>query len=210
MQCLLCRSPELSTIRHQYLEKYLFHCQTCDLIFKNPSEFLNWSEQKLRYDNHENSLESDGYKQFLEQLLVPLRPYLQSGQRVLDWGSGPGPVLSQLIRGDGLEVEIYDPIYRPEKPLGLFDVVTSTEVIEHFQEPRQILREILDLLKPGGIFAGLTQFHPGPSSFATWWYPRDPTHVVFYSERSFRWWAEEAGLEILFLKSPVFILRKFF
>jgi 2-polyprenyl-3-methyl-5-hydroxy-6-metoxy-1,4-benzoquinol methylase len=178
------------------------------LIFKKPTDFLNWDEQKLRYDQHENSIDNPGYKEFFEQLLKPLRTFIKSGQSGLDWGAGPGPVLSQLLTAEGLQMQIYDPVYQPVKPVGLFDVITSTEVLEHFQEPAASLKEIGSHLKSQGIFAGLTQFHQGPEKFANWWYAKDPTHVVFYSEETFRWWADVNDYKILKLASPVFIFQK--
>ncbi|MGZ5279286.1 MAG: class I SAM-dependent methyltransferase [Pseudobdellovibrionaceae bacterium] len=178
------------------------------MIFKQPKDFLDWDQQKLRYDNHENAIETPGYKEYFEQLLKPLRTFLKPGQRGLDWGAGPGPVLAQLLSFEGLQMQIYDPVYHPAKPTGLFDVITSTEAIEHFQQPAQSLSEIGSFLKSQGIFAGLTQFHSGPEKFADWWYPRDPTHVVFYSEETFRRWADLQDYKILKLQSPVFIFQK--
>jgi len=208
MQCLLCQSQEILSIRHHSWKGEVFHCQNCDLIFKQPKDFLDWDQQKLRYDNHENAIETPGYKEYFEQLLKPLRTFLKPGQRGLDWGAGPGPVLSQLLSNEGLQMQVYDPVYHPAQPTGLFDVITSTEAIEHFQQPVQSLSEIGSFLKSQGIFAGLTQFHSGPEKFADWWYPRDPTHVVFYSEETFRWWADLHDYKILKLQSPVFIFQK--
>jgi hypothetical protein len=133
---------------------------------------------------------------------------LKPDMKALDWGSGPGPVLAKMLRQEGLPTEIYDPVYHPQKPSTQFELITSTEVLEHFQEPAKTLREILSHLQSRGIFAGLTQFHPGPKKFADWWYAKDPTHVVFYSAETFRWWTELNDLKVLHLQSPVFIFQK--
>ncbi len=209
MQCLMCQSKELTPVTHNSWKGRLFHCQNCDLIFKDPGDFLDWSQQKERYDQHENTIDNPGYAQFFEQLLKPLRFHLRSTMRALDWGSGPGPVLAELLRREGLStVEVYDPVYQPVKPVGSFDLITSTEVIEHLQEPAASLKEILSMVRSQGIFAGMTGFHSGPAMFANWWYAKDPTHVVFYSHQTFEWWAELNDLRILKLDSPVFIFQK--
>lgn len=209
MQCLLCQSKEIRKIRHNTWKGEVFHCQNCDLIFKNPADFLDWNQQRERYDQHENSIDNPGYKEFFAPLLQSLKPYWSSGWRALDWGAGPGPVLSQLMAQEGLQVEIYDPVYQPIKPAqASFDLITSTEVLEHFQDPVSSLRDILSCLKSRGIFAGMTQFHSGPEAFASWWYAKDPTHVVFYSAETFQWWAENNDCKILKLQSPVFIFQK--
>ncbi|MEZ0390684.1 MAG: class I SAM-dependent methyltransferase [Pseudobdellovibrionaceae bacterium] len=210
MQCPLCHSHSLKTLKHQQVSGEQFLCQICDLIFKSPDLYLNWSEQKSRYDHHQNQMENPGYVDFFEQLLEPLRPYLPLHQKALDWGAGPGekPVLAELLKKEGLKVETYDPIYQPEPPQGLYEVITSTEVFEHFQGPRECIEKILLHLTSGGILAGLTQFHQGPQHFEKWWYVKDPTHVVFYSEKTFKWIGQQWGLEVLFLDNPVFIFRK--
>ncbi len=211
MLCPLCQSHDLKPLQHRDVPGDLFHCQICDLIFKEAQTYLPWSEQKTRYDQHRNDIENPGYVQFFEQLLGPLRQHLRPNISALDWGSGPGeaPVLAQLLAREALKVDLFDPIYQPNlSSSSVYDLITSTEVLEHFQTPRASLREILFHLKPQGVFAGLTQFHQGPEKFGTWWYVKDPTHVVFYSEKTFQWIADFFSLEILTLQNPVFIFRK--
>jgi len=210
MQCPLCQFEELLPLSHRQIEDGIFHCQNCDLIFKRPELFWDWKKQETRYSQHQNEMDNPGYLQFFEQLLKPLRPLISPGLRALDWGSGPGekPVLAELLKQEGLQVETYDPIYQSQIPMGSFQLITSTEVIEHFQEPKKSFEQILRLLEPQGIFAGLTQFHREGQDFANWWYVKDPTHVVFYSEKTFLWIAEKWNLKILHLRHPVFIFRK--
>lgn len=209
MLCPLCHSELSVRLSHKQVTCEIFHCLECDLISKDPGQHWNWDQQKDRYDQHNNDIENPGYVEFFEQLMRPLRPHLIGMSRSLDWGAGPGdqPVLSQLLRREGLAVDLYDPIYQPEKPSGPYDVITSTEVLEHFQNPRDSLTDILVRLRSGGIFAGLTQFHEGPEKFSDWWYVKDPTHVVFYSATTMNWIARNWDLEVLVLKSPVFIFR---
>lgn len=171
---------------------------------------MDWSEQKSRYDHHKNEIENPGYVQFFEQLLKPLKPEIQGVQEALDWGSGPGdaPVLSQLLEREGIKTDLYDPIYQNEFPQKNYELITCTEVVEHFQNPKDAFDEILKHLKKDGIFAGLTNFHQGAEKFKNWWYVKDPTHVVFYSEKTFHWIADKWKLEVLFLQTPVFIFKK--
>jgi hypothetical protein len=210
MLCPLCHSSLSVKIQHLQVASEIYHCQSCDLILKAPQSHLDWAAQKERYDLHDNSIESPGYIDFFEQLLKPLRPHLSGLQRALDWGSGPGekPVFAELLRREGLAVELYDPIYHPVAPSSEYDLITSTEVIEHFHEPRVAFGEIFSHLRAGGVFAGLTQFHQGPEKFSSWWYVKDVTHVVFYSEKTLQWIAREWNLEVLSLGNPVFIFRR--
>jgi hypothetical protein len=45
-------------------------------------------------------------------------------------------------------------------------------------------------------------------AFARWHYINDPTHVCFFSEATFRWWAAEQGLTVEFTGNDVVIFRK--
>lgn len=210
MLCPLCQSEDLRPVRHAQVRGEIFRCQKCDLIFKSAADFPDWEKQKHRYDQHSNHIENPGYVEFFQQLLKPLEPFLSKDMEILDWGSGPGeqPVLSELLRREGYSVDLYDPLYQPHIPKPVYDVIISTEVIEHFQTPDSSFHQILSLLPREGIFAGLTNFHQGEEKFQNWWYVKDPTHVVFYSEKTFEWIAEQWNLEVFMLQNPVFIFRK--
>lgn len=184
-------------------------CGHCDLITKDPASHLDWAQQKARYDQHQNQESDAGYVKFLSQLTEPLlKLAVEKELRILDWGSGPVPVLSRLLKQKGISVEIYDPLYQPILPTGVFSAITCSEVIEHFQDPNPAILEIQKYLQTDGVFAGLTSFHQGKKHFQTWWYPRDPTHVVFYSEKTFRWIGGHLNWSVVELNNPVFIFRK--
>lgn len=210
MRCLLCTSEKLKDLKHQHWQVAFFHCEHCDLIFREPASFPDWGRQKVRYDQHNNSLDDKRYLEYFQQFIVPLKKHLdEAGLRQgLDWGAGPGPALAQELRKLNFEIVNYDPIYFPDMPKGLFDFVTTTEVIEHFQTPFESLSEVLDFVKEKGVFAGMTNFHSGPEHFSSWWYAKDDTHVCFYSEKTFDWIEAKWNLRRLHLRSPIFIFQK--
>ncbi len=90
-------------------------------------------------------------------------------QRLLEYGAGQGHLIQRLQksgfaqqisgadimpRPDGLPAEINWMQADLNLPLALpdssFDVILSTEVIEHLENPRATLREFFRLLRPGG------------------------------------------------------------
>ena len=87
--------------------------------------------KKQRYDDHENSIDDEGYCSFLNHLLTPLAERLPKGAKGLDFGSGPGPTLSLLMAKHGFQMRCYDKYYAPEATLlnQSYDFITSTEVI---------------------------------------------------------------------------------
>ena len=66
------------------------------------------------------------------------------------------------------------------------------------------------LVRPGGLLAVMTGFQPkGAGDFSNWHYRRDPTHVVFYAEKTFALLAEERGWtcevpfeDVVFMRKP--------
>ena len=119
--------------------------------------------------------------------------------------------MSLLLREKGGEVHNYDPLFFADKNLlgQQYDVVTSTEVVEHFKEPKTDWDQLIHLIKPRGLLAVMTQFLVEDVDYQTWWYKNDPTHVAFYNENTFEFLAKKYGLEILFNDHvSVIIFRK--
>lgn len=188
-----------------------FECSQCALVFKNPRVHLNQEEDVKRYSTHQNNEHDQGYVGFLNRMLNPLSPFLPESFEALDFGCGPGPTLSILLKEKGGSVENYDPIFF--KNLGAlsrtYDVVTSTEVVEHFKSPLEDWILLASLVKPQGLMAVMTQFANVAIDYKSWWYKNDPTHVVFYRDETFSYLARLFHLEIIFNdKNSVVIFRK--
>ena len=218
MNCPLCQSSVYTTFAHKQVKsRTFFHCDVCDLIFADPNQALSREEEKSRYEKHHNNSGAAGYKQFLLQFVDPLlkvlnkTDFLQNQSlRVLDFGCGPARALSEILTLHlKIQVAVYDPFFadQPELLRQEWDLVVSTEVCEHFRKPADEFTHLKSLLAPKGILALMTQFHQGTEHFTDWWYARDLTHLVFYSEKSWQWIAAKYGFEILYVKTPVVILR---
>jgi SAM-dependent methyltransferase len=213
MHCPLCLSQSFEAIDVTARPAATFwHCLDCSLIYRDPGQRLNLSQEKARYEEHING--GDGHRNFLRPISAILSNLPLSGRRGLDWGSGPEPVLVEILRKNQFEMTAYDPIFGPElPPPDKFDFITLTEVIEHFFEPSRDLKQILSYLKPGGYLLVMTD--PVPElwwdlSFAeratwlgAWAYRRDPSHVSFFSERTFRKMEGLFGLKLHSLKGRI-------
>ena len=115
----------------------------------------------------------------------------------LDYGCGPTPTLSGLLKTHELHCENYDPYFFPELPEGEFDFIFATEVIEHFFNPGQELLRIQGLLKPGGILTLMTELWDSVEKFSGWSYARDNTHVSFYHEKTMEYICTHYGFKKL-------------
>ena len=211
--CPLCLSNGASlffTSRQKNLERDYIHCDTCDLVFV-PTEFhLDPDAARQRYLTHDNDPDNADYRRFLSRLWDELRPRLPERARGLDYGAGPGPALAAMIEEDGFSAALYDPIFHPDETVltPTYDFVTCTETVEHFAKPRADFLRLYDLLVPGAYLGIMTDILEDKSTFPGWYYHRDPTHVAFYTRRTFRWIAEWLALELENPRPRVVLLRK--
>ena len=166
-------------------------------------------KERERYQAHQNQF-SDGYVTHLAQIVDPVLalPEVNSNSKFLDYGCGPEPTLAKILRQQGFQCDVYDPLFAPATLDKKYEVVMCTEVIEHFRSPRQDWEALVNTLKPGAVLAIMTQFHQGRPQFESWWYPRDFTHVSFYSEKTLGWLADQFRLSKCLINSPVAILKK--
>ncbi|MCG8403653.1 MAG: class I SAM-dependent methyltransferase [Phycisphaerales bacterium] len=195
--CPLCLMPSPRTIADR--QRDFHHCPRCDLIFVPEHQHLTTAEQRARYAQHKNTIENDGYVALLQKPVELLREFRPDARRVLDYGSGPNPVLVELLHRAGYDAVGYDPLFAPGVDLSEpFDAVISVETFEHFARPREELQRIIRLMQPEACLAVMTMFHSGPDTIRDWWYARDASHVSFYSTQTLKWIAEGFGLAPLF------------
>lgn len=211
IKCILCNSEAVFTVKFSSQVKTgknrgFMRCPVCDLIFVPDSFHLLPKDEAGRYRLHNNTLLNEGYVGIFLEKIALFHRYCPGIDSVLDYGCGPEPVLSELLKGDGYDCDIYDPYFFPELPEKSYDLVISTEVFEHFRNIRAELYKIRSLLNPGGFLAVMTSFHDAVVSFEDWWYVSDPTHICFLSARTFDWIAKQFGFKIIYTNRRNFII----
>lgn len=207
--CPVCTAPAdhfLSVDARDY-----FRCPTCRAKFLDPVQLPTRDAEYAHYLHHKNDPDDPRYRRFLSRLAEPLMMRLAPASHGLDYGCGPGPALAAMLREAGHDVALHDPFFAPDPaPLsGIYDFVTCTEVAEHFHHPDRDFARLRGLVRPGGWLAIMTCFQTEDARFAHWHYRKDPTHVVFYREETFRhmagtwgWTCEIPAKDVALMRRP--------
>lgn len=191
-KCLICQK-ETKPLIHPKTSMIFHKCSFCGAIFKDSSHYPNYEDEKNRYLEHHNEITNQGYVTFLEKFMnEAVKPFMTSGH-ILDFGSGPNPVLKWILDQNGFQTDYYDPFFQIEKPKTdqKYHMITATEVMEHVQNPLDVLRWMDHHTMPNGYIALMTLFYPNnEADFFKWFYLRDITHIVFYTTKTFKKIAE--------------------
>jgi len=207
--CPVCRTAgpkpfvQLADLRY-------WQCDTCEARFLDPSQHPATAAEHAHYLTHRNDPDDPGYRRFLSKLATPLLDRIEPGSTGLDYGCGPGPALAAMLGEAGHVVALYDPFFRTDPAVleNSYDFVTCTEAAEHFHRPAEEFDRLDRLLRPGGWLAVMTCFQTDDAGFADWHYRRDPTHVVFYREATFRTIARQRGWSCTIPVKDVALMRK--
>ena len=225
-ECLLCKSPTQPSLtcfdrRFGIMGKWEYYfCSECFSYSINPvpilAELQEWYENFYLATCSVNVSKNDFWSNFKQSLdgQECLHKLLQPGA-TLDIGCGTGnllataknmghevwgqefnPQMVELAQSRGLKVTNL-PITDSYFPQEYFDNVILSQLIEHVENPRQFLQDILPLLSPGGQIIIST---PNPHSLFTklfrdgWagWHP--PFHLCIPSYQALVNLADELGL----------------
>lgn len=184
LSCSLCGSTTNHKLSPDNDSRYYFHCLNCQLIFVHPDFHLPRDKEKSRYMLHDNAINNEGYVSFLKKAIDPMIGFIRPGMDGLDYGCGPAPVLSQILAQKNIRCHNYDPVFGIEHPMQSYDFIFATECFEHFYFPAEEIRKIVNLLRPEGYLAVMTNLWDSTERFNTWYYKRDPTHVSFFHRDS--------------------------
>jgi len=101
----------------------------------------------------------------------------------------------------GYHTDCYDLFFSPEKVyVGKeYDLITSTEVLEHISDPVSVFRLFSSLLAPEGVLSVMTLLHPtDEEKFLGWYYIQEMSHITFYSVKTLHCLASFTGLSLLY------------
>ena len=196
----------------------IYQCSNCNFLqcSKN-SDVLSFYEELIDPE-YESTREA---RKLQEEKVLDLIQKYKKGGRILDIGAGSGILIEAAIeRGfDAIGVEpskwltskaterglpVKLGIFPSPEITGKFDVITLVDVIEHVDNPTQLVKEIANYLNDDGIFVMVT---PDVNSFFAktlgykWWHYR-VAHIGYFNKTTMNLLSESARLKTLRLLRP--------
>lgn len=194
-----------------------------------PSEVLHrklqeWAEQDVVDDERLRVAFEPSTMDFYRAYYDSLEPHVRTpGRRQLDVGCATGALLSvgrdrhwevegvelgkasARYASDVLGMRIHNESLYEFTPTGPYDLVSFLEVIEHLEHPAKALAHLHGLLREDGLLLLST---PNFDSlyrrlFGTdWWVVNcEDEHIMFFTPKSIRFALEQAGFEVLELRT---------
>lgn len=209
MKCPLCNNESVNAFSEDKRRVY-FKCSNCSLAFVERSKLLSQSEERKRYDLHDNTLNNVGYVKYLSTIADIISDLNIKNPVVLDFGCGKNAVLETILTQKKITCISYDPLYN----IGLdslkkqYDIIVMYEVIEHAYDIGKELKLLSNLLKVDGILILRTEILEETNDFNNWWYKEDPTHVNFFAPKTLETVIEIINGEIVSREGNTVIIKK--
>jgi SAM-dependent methyltransferase len=197
MTCPLCKSSS-----KLYFENIYYRCNNCLGIFKDEQFHLVGIDEKNIYDKHVNIATDLRYQDFLSPITNSVMKDKKKNSIGLDFGCGKSSAIIEVLRNNNYKVEGYDLFYKNDLELleTKYDYITSSEVIEHFANPKKEFELFLNLLKKDGSLYLMTDiFDENTTDFSKWYYKNDPTHIFMYQKKSFEYIKDTFNFKDLYI-----------
>jgi SAM-dependent methyltransferase len=169
----------------------------------------------VNYENiatdHLRHFEKTGHNPFMDEAhwneienstAALIRKYIEPGNKILDVGVGMGRLLKKFPELDRYGMDISMKYLKHSKNAGInvcmskiedmpykenyFDIITSTDVLEHVLDLNLAFTRILKVLKPGGVLICRVPYREDLSGYLAPNQPYDFVHLRNFDEYSIR------------------------
>ncbi len=194
---------------------HLYHCPRCRLKFRHPIQ-----EAAVYQGMYDNAVTStwpmETPRPDWDLIIDHIRKYRPQGGRVLDFGCYSGGLLARLepsyqrygveinraaavVASAGSQAQIWPSICDLPNELQ-FDVVVAADVVEHMQNPEELIDRLAALLTEHGVLiitTGDADNYLWSRFGASWWYCFYPEHIAFISRAWLDYLSRAGGLSIV-------------
>jgi 2-polyprenyl-3-methyl-5-hydroxy-6-metoxy-1,4-benzoquinol methylase len=225
MRCYLCQSTNYKKRDGEVRDNKnldILECKNCGLVFLSSNKHIDnnfYEQSNMSQDLNikewikETYIDDSRRFEFIKEMVV--------NKKVIDFGSGAGGFLikvKELAKTVvGVELDKKVKKYYKKKNIKLlsnlnklknnnFDIITAFHIIEHLQEPKLVLKELISKLKKGGKLiievpnsndALLTIYKNKAFSKFTYWSP----HIYLYNSHTLELLFKDIeNIEINFIK----------
>jgi len=239
--CRICNSEQFEPRfgKKGFRIERCLHCDLTQVTNPTNSTEITADYEKDFFDNFYQKLQSDPKRQHYEyrkfnHRLEEIEKKLGRKGTILDVGCSFGFFLHAALKRGweayGLEISEFAANYARvnfgldvvNKPLneanfdpGFFDAVTLWNVIEHLEEPIEVVREIYRILKRGGVLVLTTGNVESPLARlqrGNWRMLIPPIHLSHFSPSTIKYLLQSCRLELVEQASALpyeFLLKKF-
>ena len=231
MNCPVCNNSESKKmlIRNQETgsseDRPALMCKACKTIF---AEDYQKDRSGLYSENYAPWSDDSGYvaesktNTFKSQLSLALPYIAPKGKKLLDAGTAKGYLMtaaSQLgfdVYGFDISKSAIDSAKKvfPNKVFcgtiedadykdSEFDMITTTDILEHLVDPHKFMEKASQLVKKGGLLLIIT---PNSGSITRKilrknWYQYKEEHIIYYNKKSLAHLLKKHGFELVFAKA---------
>lgn len=218
--CIICSSSDI-THEFSYNKLVVMRCNSCGQGFVSEKSIHSLDLSEIYKSEYRGFIHDQLFQQRLEKEIVHnFSKYVPHNSRILDIGCGNGDFLKvstdlgydttgvdiskeavDYCVKSGYKAELMSDFEGVEKT---FDVITMWDVIEHVQNPMELVNFAKKYLKEGGVIVIKTPLHKQFSFWLVKSFPflsrsvlQIPAHIQFYSDKSMKNLLENMDFEIL-------------
>ncbi|MCE3278825.1 MAG: Methyltransferase type 11 [Bacteroidetes bacterium] len=225
--CILCNSKDLVEL-DKYKKNYLVQCKSCDFVFC--SKIPSLDELIAHYKTYpRGSFISPITIKRYNEILDDFEKYRKTN-KMLDIGCGDGFFLEAAkkrgwdVHGTEFTDEAIENCVKRDISMkkGIlqaenykkedFDIITSFEVIEHINNPKEEIQNILAILRKGGLFYFTTPNFNSISRFIlkeNWNVIEYPEHLSYYTPKTINSFLIQNGFNKIKLETTGFSINRF-
>ncbi len=203
--CSLCNNESEEYFKDK--KRLFLKCNGCKAIFVHSLYLPDKSSEIKRYKEHNNDVEDKGYQKFVDPIVNEIFTDFGPLHIGLDFGAGPGPVISKILADRNYRIMQYDPFFYnfPHLLELKYDYIVCCEVIEHFHKPAREFRLLRKMLDENGKLYCMTSIYNEKTDFKTWQYKNDQTHVFFYQKDTLGFISDNFGFPNVKIKNNLIV-----
>ena len=210
--CPACGSAKGRKRGPKHNFEMMITCAACGTLYVASLPDATEAMDYDAYYTHVNLSVSEFIQRRVEEIVGGFAGYRQTN-RLLEIGFGSGAMLRAAARqgwsAEGVEISQTATEHAREEGFkvfcgdlaaanyagGYFDVVIASELLEHLEDPRQVVTEIARILRPGGLLWATTPNVKGLSSrmLGLNWTTVSPDHLHLFSQQGINSLLQSAG-----------------